>query len=128
MGGWTPSAVTREFADWIIREDHEIVTSSLTVGEILIHPSRASDGEMVRRYAEALGALEIRAFDVATARVFAELRARTKGLRPPDAIQLACAIVAEADVFVTNDTRLKNVPTPGRMGSLALAEWRTLYP
>lgn len=47
-----------------------------------------------------------------TARVYAALR-RDRALRPPDAIQLACAAYARVDLFITNDERLTQTPIPG---------------
>jgi predicted nucleic acid-binding protein len=46
--------------------------------------------------------------DIPIARKAAELRAK-ENLRTPDVIQIATAIVAGAQAFVTNDARLKNV-------------------
>lgn len=38
---------------------------------------------------------------------------RDRAIAPPDAIQLACAGVAEADLFITNDHRLSRKVVPG---------------
>jgi len=46
------------------------------------------------------------AFDVKAAKVYAALRSE-RSLKPPDAIQLACAASANVDLFVTNDERLQ---------------------
>jgi predicted nucleic acid-binding protein len=53
-------------------------------------------------------------FDVTAARQFAKLRGeRTRCIRPPDAIQLACAATAGVDLFLTNDTHLHNLHIDG---------------
>jgi hypothetical protein len=53
-------------------------------------------------------------FDLAAARNFARLRARTtQRIRPPDAIQLACAATAGVDLFITNVTRLHGLHVDG---------------
>jgi hypothetical protein len=42
--------------------------------------------------------------------IFPEMRAL--GVRAPDAIQLACATAGKADLFLTNDVRLTELPIP----------------
>ena len=44
-------------------------------------------------------------FDHFAARAYAAIR-KDRGIRPPDAIQLACAVTARVDLFITNDERL----------------------
>lgn len=51
-------------------------------------------------------------FDVKAARTFAAIR-RDRTIRPPDAIQLACAAQANVDLFITNDDRLSHKVVPG---------------
>ncbi|HEX3941009.1 MAG TPA: PIN domain-containing protein [Acidobacteriaceae bacterium] len=51
-------------------------------------------------------------FDLAAARRFSALRL-DRSLRAPDAIQLACAATAGADLFVTNDDRLSAMQVDG---------------
>ena len=50
-------------------------------------------------------------FDAACAPCYAAIR-MDRTIKAPDALQLACAATAGADLFVTNDDRLsrKNVP------------------
>lgn len=43
----------------------------------------------------------------------ARLRREHKSLRAPDAVQLATAIVHKAEIFITNDIKLKNLSLPG---------------
>ena len=87
------------------RED-ELYTSTLTVGEILIKPFEANDEILALRYETALlqGAVLV-PFDRDAARLYASIR-RDRTIRPPDAIQLACAAQAQVDLFITNDERL----------------------
>ena len=51
-------------------------------------------------------------FDRAAAPLFAAVR-RDGGIRPPDAIQLACAAAAGVDLFITSDERLSRRVVPG---------------
>ena len=61
-------------------------------------------------------------FDHATAGLFAAIR-RDRSIRPPDALQLACASAARVDMFITNDERLSRKVVPGIhfIQSLAMA-------
>lgn len=90
----------------------ELYTSALTLGEILIKPLEANDEVLARRYEAALlqGAVVI-PFDVDTARLYAGIR-NDRTIRPPDAIQLACAAQARVDLFITNDDRLSTKSIP----------------
>ena len=94
----------------VVRGD-ELLTSTLTVGEVLVKPLEKGDSALASQYESALtrGATIV-PFDVSAARRFAGIRV-DREIRPPDAIQLACAAEARADLFITNDDRLsrKNV-------------------
>ena len=96
---------------WMIEREDELLTSTLTLGEILVKPLETEDEELMRRYEHAIRAgATVLPFDDGAARRFAEIR-RDRSIRPPDAIQLACASAVGVDLFVTNDDRLtrKNV-------------------
>src|SRR5262245_66648228 len=90
----------------MVERGDELYTSALTLGEILIKPLEAGDDIMARRYEAALlqGAVII-PFDVEPARLYATIR-KDRTIRPPDAIQLACAAHARVDLFITNAERL----------------------
>ena len=95
----------------MIERGDELLTSALTLGELLVKPAEAGDKVLMRRYEQALASgATVLPFDLRTAPRFAEIR-RDRSIRAPDAIQLACAAVAGTDLFVTNDQRLsrKNV-------------------
>ena len=96
----------------MVERGDELYTSALTLGEILIKPLEAGDDIMARRYEAALlqGAV-ITPFDVEPARLYANIR-KDRTIRPPDAIQLACAAHARVDLFITNDERLSTKSIP----------------
>ncbi|HEX4064811.1 MAG TPA: PIN domain-containing protein [Acidobacteriaceae bacterium] len=96
------------------RQD-ELVTSALTIGEILVKPSSAGDDDLCQQYEDAIRSTAIVVdFDIAVARQYAKLRARqSRKIAPPDAIQLACAAAARVDLFLTNDTRLHDLRVEG---------------
>ena len=91
----------------------QLLTSTLTLGEILVKPMEANKSELCSRYENALSATsQLIPFDVKAAKLYASLR-RDRSLRAPDAIQLACAAGAGADMFITNDTRLQGKHVAG---------------
>ena len=91
----------------------QLLTSTLTLGEILVKPAERGDSELCGKYEHAISsAATLIAFDVKAAKVYAGLRSE-RSLKPPDAIQLACAVSAEADLFITNDDRLSQKSVPG---------------
>jgi predicted nucleic acid-binding protein len=93
----------------------ELLTSTLTVGEVTAKPLIQGDMDRCRRYEQTIQSnAVVLAFDLSAARKFASLRAmHQKSLRPPDAIQLACAAATGVDLFLTNDSRLHNVRVDG---------------
>lgn len=103
--------------------DDELVSSTLTLGEVLVKPREAKDAVLAARYEALLqeGARLV-AFDALAARVYADIR-QDRTIRPADAVQLACASVAKVDLFVTNDDRLsrKIVPAVQFIASLSQA-------
>ena len=95
-----------ELRRWMIERDDELMTSALTLGEVLVKPMESGDEALMRRYENAIGTVAtVLPFDDRAAPRFAEIR-RDRSIRAPDAIQLACAAAASVDLFVTNDDRL----------------------
>lgn len=97
----------------MLERDDELYTSTLTLGELLVKPLEQGDTALCHRYEDVLSrTTRLIAFDVDAARRYAEVR-RTRAIRPPDAIQLACAAQAGIDLFITNDDRLSRFAIPG---------------
>ena len=97
----------------MIERNDELLTSALTLGEVLVKPMEAGNEALVRRYEQAIAAsATVVPFDQAAASAFAAVR-RDRAIPPPDAIQLACASVAGVDLFITNDQRLSRKIVPG---------------
>jgi uncharacterized protein len=92
----------------------ELITSAVTLGEVLAGVYRKgpnSRGEEVRN--ELLSLLsEVLPFTADTADHYARIRGSMK-IASPDAIHLACAAQARADLFLTNDNRLVGKFIPG---------------
>ena len=92
----------------------ELLTSTLTLAEVLVKPLSVGDIAWADRYEKLLNTpgVSVLAFDRASARIYAQLR-QDKTLKPPDAIQLSCAANAKCDLFITNDERLSRKIIPG---------------
>ena len=93
----------------------ELLTSALTLGEVLVKPMEEGKEGLMRRYEQLItkGATVL-PFGLDAARMFAKVRQVYK-IRPPDAIQLACASAADTHRFITNDKKLiqKNLQIDG---------------
>lgn len=86
----------------------EIVTSALTLLEVLVVPYRAGSADLAQRYEELLtNSRGIALMDLTRdqLRTAAQLRAAT-GVKTPDALQFAAALGAGCTTFVTNDRRI----------------------
>jgi predicted nucleic acid-binding protein len=91
----------------------ELCTSTLTLGEVLVKPAEQGNEALRQRYEEVLSrTARVIAFDREVARRYAGIR-RNRSIRPPDAIQLACAAQVGVDLFITNDDRLSRLTIPG---------------
>ena len=108
------SQKTKDVFARIVERQDVIVTSTLTVGEVLVKPLAEGDMDWADRYEKLLdtpGVIVV-PFDRPAARIFAQIR-QDRTLRPPDAIHLACAAQAKCDLFITNDDRLSRRVIPG---------------
>jgi predicted nucleic acid-binding protein len=104
-------STVREFFSSLNRKEFRVITSTLTLTEVLVHPLRNGNVNLARQYQDILLNQDyLTVFPVSSeiAKLAAELRA-TKNLRTPDAIQIATAILNGADFFLTNDMGLRNI-------------------
>ncbi|MFN7348786.1 MAG: type II toxin-antitoxin system VapC family toxin [Dolichospermum sp.] len=104
--------VTDAFFIAMYRGDFSVVTSVLTISEVLVYPLRAGNTILAQQYRDILfnsqGLTTIEVLpDIAENA--AKLRA-DYNLRTPDAIQMATAIYGGASIFLTNDIRLPSLP------------------
>jgi predicted nucleic acid-binding protein len=103
--------LVRPFFEAADRGEFQLLTSMLTLTEVLVHPLRRGDHRLADQYRQILlHARHITTLPIsgAIAEQAAELRGK-HGLRTPDAIQLATAIDAGAFSFLTNDSRLPSL-------------------
>ena len=91
----------------------DVVTSSLTLLEVLVVPYRAGNLALAERYEAYLSRSRgVRLVDIdrSQLRTAAQLHALHPSVRTPDALQLAAALFAGCSAFVTNDRDLPAVP------------------
>ena len=100
------------FFEAMDRGEFGVVTSIITLLEVLVHPFRQGDTALAEQYRDILLSAEglttiLLSQDIAEEA--AQLRA-AHTIRTPDAIQMATAIHAGASFFLTNDNRLPTLP------------------
>lgn len=90
----------------------ELVTSTVTLLEVLVVPYRAGDTALAERYEALLTrgrGLTLVELARPILRAAAQLRA-VHGTPTPDALQLAAALSGRCGAFVTNERRLPSLP------------------
>jgi predicted nucleic acid-binding protein len=105
----------------LLRKD-ELLTSALTLGEIqvkAVREARLQDAADLKRRVSRSS--RIIPFEAAVADSFAYIRSATK-IKGADAVQLACAMTAGVDYFLTNDTQLHKLTLPG-IGQITSAQF-----
>lgn len=104
--------IVRFFFEAMDRGDFIVVTSTVTLLEVLVHPLRSNNRELATEYRDILLNSRLMTLEVsnAIAEQAAQLRA-THNIRTPDAIQISAALNAGATHFFTNDIRLPEIPS-----------------
>jgi predicted nucleic acid-binding protein len=90
----------------------ELVTSALTLLEVLVVPYRSGDHLLAGRYEALLThSRGVRVADISRdhLRAAAQLRAAT-GVKTPDSLQLVAALASDCTTFLTNDRQLPSLP------------------
>ncbi len=115
--------MTDAFFEAMVRGEFRVVTSVVTLLEVLVYPLRQGNRILAQQYRDILLNEEgLTTIDVspAIAEEAAQLRA-TYNLQTPDSIQMATAISGGASFFLTNDARL---PSLAELEVLVLEELR----
>lgn len=103
----------RSLRERMLKRGDQLITSAMTVGEILVKPRQLHDLDLCKEYERAITATAlVLPFDLNAARIFSSLRLN-RSLRAPDAIQLSCAATVDTDLFITNDSRLSDLKIDG---------------
>lgn len=102
---------TKLFFESMDRGDFTVITSTVTLLEVLVHPLRSNNTALAAEYRDIL--LNSKLITVEISSTIAEQAARLRAvhnIRTPDAIQISAAIDAGATHFFTNDIRLPVIP------------------
>jgi predicted nucleic acid-binding protein len=104
-------AMVCPFFEAMDRGEFSVVTSTLTLLEVLVHPFRHGDTKLAQQYRDILLNAE-GLTTILLSQDIAEEAARLRAahnIRTPDAIQMATAIHERALFFLTNDARLPSL-------------------
>jgi predicted nucleic acid-binding protein len=116
------SVDTRRLRRSMLARGDQLLTSTLTLGEVLVKPLERGDRVLCTRYEDAISkTASLLPFDAKAAWKYAAIRL-DRSLRAPDAVQLACAASANVDLFVTNDRRLQGRQVDGIQFIVALGQ------
>ncbi len=104
--------IVKPFFEAMDKGDFRVVTSTVTLLEVLVHPMRSNNTEIASEYRDILLNSGLITMDVSSeiAEQAATLRA-SHNIRTPDAIQIGTALQSGATYFLTNDIRLPNIPS-----------------
>jgi len=92
-------------------KERVLMTSVITLVEVLTHPLRMNRPEIAEKYRTVLvdsKNIIMYHIDTLVAERAAELRARYQ-LKTPDALQIAVSLENDATLFITNDGHIKKV-------------------
>lgn len=107
------NALVRRLRKSMLIRGDELVTSALTLGEVLVKPTAKRDEYLKNKYAHVITSNSvILDFDERAARKYAAIRS-DRSIKAPDALQLACAAAIGVDLFITNDGRLQSKQVDG---------------
>ena len=116
------AAATKRLRKSMLDRGDQLLTSALTLGEVLVKPLERGDTALCRKFEDAITrSASLLPFDLEAARKYAAIRS-DRSLRAPDAVQLACAAGANTDLFVTNDRRLQGKKIEGIQFIVALEQ------
>lgn len=95
-----------------LKHANRVTLSGMGFGEILAGFEKSNDQKGKLKFLsflESFKKISVASFNKDTALTFAKLRAKYPSIKSPDAIHVATAIQAKADIFLTNDKNLKQV-------------------
>lgn len=100
--------VRSQIERWVASGE-EFSSSCVTLSELLVHPKQSGNAKkenLYRLYLSRLLDIPLVVVDERVAEKAASIRAEY-GFKIPDSFQLAAALVVGADIFYTNDKKLK---------------------
>ncbi len=98
----------------MLQRGDDLYTGTITVGEILVRPRSLGQEILARKYLRYFegNTVTVVPFDLKAADHYARIRTNPS-IQRADAMQLACAAAADADLFITNDARLSKKRVAG---------------
>jgi predicted nucleic acid-binding protein len=113
LEGYLPyTRILADLSDRLDRGEIRGVTSELTLAETLVRPMQLGDSGLEAAYETALspsGFLDVVPIGSEILRRAARIRATEQGLRLPDAIHAATAVLSGCASFLTNDFGLRKL-------------------
>jgi len=105
------SDLTEDFLNFCYANDVSLVTSIITHLEFCVKPYRERRLDLIDDYNNIIADADIfvTTLTLVDCDHAARLRAKYKGLKAFDALQIALAIKERCDIFACNDKRLKSV-------------------
>lgn len=100
-----------EIFQLVVAKQIQILTSTITITEVLVKPFQIMDEEVEAAYRRLLwqtAIVKVLPITPIIAEQAARLRAKYN-LKTPDALQIATALEAKCEAFLTNDKGLKKV-------------------
>lgn len=105
------TGIVDPFFEALARREFYVVTSTITLLEVLVHPMKRNDALLAAKYRAILlktRELSLVSFNPSIAEEAARVRA-IYDLHTADAIEIATALNSKATFFLTNDKRLSSV-------------------
>ena len=89
-----------------------IIASDIVISETFVYPLKKGDRILLESYEDALYYSDVQLIPITQQilRYTAQLRADIPGLKTPDAIHAATALLSGASMFITNDPGFKRIP------------------
>ncbi len=112
----------REILEFILNSGKKLITSSVTCEEYLVYPYRTANQEKADVFFEFTDDchIDIIPITVEIAKKAAAIRAQFPHFKGMDAMQLAAAITAGCDMFLTNDKQLRQF---SEIKCITVEEW-----
>lgn len=106
----------------VLTAEKTLATSVVTCEEYLVHPYKMDDAESEQAFFDFVEdcGVQIAPITVDIAKKAAQLRAKYQAVKGMDALQLATAIVDGCDLFLTNDSQLRQI---SEIKCVMLEEW-----
>ena len=100
---------SRSIIEEILLQGKTIAASAITCMEYLVYPYRTNNSEKIEAFSDFIEEVGIPILTIGalTAAKAAQIRARYPAFKAMDALQLATAVLAGCDVFLTNDNQLR---------------------